>query len=88
MKKLSLKYLKIIETHLKKAKISHKKLQQGDVISTLANISKARKKLNYKPKVNIYDGIKDILIGMRFIIKDENNLRQIKFSQKIYRFFF
>ena len=54
-----LKYLKIIETHLKKkAKISHKKLQQGDVISTLANISKARKKLNYKPKVNIYDGIK------------------------------
>lgn len=54
-----LNYLKIIETHLKKkAKIVEKKLQQGDVASTLANISKAQKNLNYKPMVNISEGIK------------------------------
>ena len=54
-----LNYLNIIEKHLdKKGRVTHKKLQQGDVISTLANINKAKKKLGYKPKVNINEGMK------------------------------
>lgn len=52
-------YLKIIENYLnKKSKIHLQKLQQGDVISTLADISKAKKQLGYKPTVGISEGIK------------------------------
>lgn len=54
-----LKYIKLIEFHLqKKAKIINRGLQQGDVISTLANIQKAKIKLKYNPKVTISLGIK------------------------------
>ena len=54
-----LNYLNIIEKHLaKKGRIIQIKLQQGDVISTLANITKAKKRLGYGPKVNINEGIK------------------------------
>lgn len=54
-----LNYLNIIEKHLaKKGRIIQIKLQQGDVISTLANITKAKKRLGYEPKVNINEGIK------------------------------
>jgi len=47
-----------IEKYLgKKAKIIQKDIVRGDVPITYANISKAKKLLNYNPKVSIDDGI-------------------------------
>jgi UDP-glucuronate 4-epimerase len=42
----------------KKAKIKQNDLQKGDVPITYANISKAKRVLNYKPKINLDKGIK------------------------------
>ncbi len=51
--------IKILEKLLnKKAKIKYKKLQVGDIKSSIANISKLKKKFNFKPKVSFEEGIK------------------------------
>jgi|TARA_Y100000310_G_scaffold79654_1_gene76292 UDP-glucuronate 4-epimerase len=53
------KFISIIENCLgKKAKIKQVGMQMGDVPITYANISKAKKLLNYSPKVDIEEGIK------------------------------
>ncbi|OGP71887.1 MAG: epimerase [Deltaproteobacteria bacterium RBG_16_50_11] len=49
----------LIEKYLgKKAKIERMKLQPGDVSITYADIEKAKKKLGYRPKVDMEEGIK------------------------------
>ncbi|NNF01017.1 MAG: NAD-dependent epimerase/dehydratase family protein [Pyrinomonadaceae bacterium] len=51
--------ISLLEDHLvKKAVIDRKPLQPGDVPQTFADISKARKLLNYDPKTKIGDGIR------------------------------
>jgi len=57
---VELKYLiTLIEKNLgKKAKIKHIGPQKGDVPITFADISKAKKLLNYQPKIQIEEGIK------------------------------
>jgi nucleoside-diphosphate-sugar epimerase len=42
----------------KKAKIQYMPMQEGDVVQTFADVSKARSKLNYNPVVDIDTGIK------------------------------
>jgi len=42
----------------KKTRLEYLPMQEGDVVLTFADISKARKKLNYKPETNIETGIK------------------------------
>jgi len=55
----------ILEKHSgKKAKISFLPMQDGDVFQTYADISKARKKLDYNPSVDIDTGIKKYLEGL------------------------
>ncbi len=50
--------IELIETSLdKKAIIAHQPMQPGDVPVTFADISKARKLLNYSPTTKIEDGI-------------------------------
>ena len=46
----------------KKAKIIQKPMQEGDVLTTYADISKAKKLLNWQPKMFIEPGI-DNLVG-------------------------
>ncbi len=47
-----------IETHLgKKAKIVEKEIQQGDVEITYADISKAKRMLDYNPCTKIFEGV-------------------------------
>lgn len=57
---VELRYLiELIEENLgKKASIDRKPLQPGDVPQTFADISKARKLLNYNPRTKIEEGIK------------------------------
>ncbi len=55
-------FIKIIEKITnKRFKIVNLPLQKGDVEKTHANISKISKYLNYKPKVNIKDGVKEYI---------------------------
>ena len=50
--------ISILENELsKKAKIKFLPMQAGDVNETYADIRKSSKKLNFKPKISIYDGI-------------------------------
>lgn len=57
-----MEFIKIIENDLqKKAKVNLLPIQPGDVPKTYANINKAKKYLNYNPKVNIHDGIKEFI---------------------------
>ncbi len=54
-----IEYLKKIEKNLNKtAKIKKLPLQVGDVFKTHADVGKLNKKINYKSKTNINDGIK------------------------------
>ena len=46
---------------LERAEINHLPKQKGDVLMTYADISKAKKYLNYSPKVKIEDGIKEFV---------------------------
>ena len=53
------KFIGIIEKSLgKKAKINYKPMQPGDVMQTYADISKAKRLLEYSPKVDIEEGMK------------------------------
>ena len=45
----------------KKAKVKYVEKQKGDVRDTLANVSKARKKMNWKPKIDIYHGLREYI---------------------------
>ena len=60
---VELKYLiMLIEKNLgKKAKIKIMNMQPGDVPITYADITKAKKLLNYNPKTNIEEGIKKFI---------------------------
>tara|TARA_Y100000748_G_scaffold301360_1_gene301425 strand:- start:161 stop:1114 length:954 start_codon:yes stop_codon:yes gene_type:complete len=50
--------IKLIELEIgKKAKIEFRPLQDGDMISTFANINHTIEKISYKPKTDIKDGI-------------------------------
>ncbi|MBS3098118.1 GDP-mannose 4,6-dehydratase [Candidatus Woesearchaeota archaeon] len=52
-------FISLIEKNLgKKAKIKQEPMQPGDVPITFADISKAKKLLNYNPKVKIEEGIR------------------------------
>ena len=46
----------------KHAKLDYLPLQAGDVERTFADISKAKKKLTYRPQVSIEDGLKDFVL--------------------------
>ncbi|MDI6886846.1 MAG: GDP-mannose 4,6-dehydratase, partial [archaeon] len=50
--------IQIIENILgKKARVKYIEKQKGDVKDTLANVSKAKKDLGWKPMINIYKGL-------------------------------
>ena len=52
-------FLNLISSSLnKKPKIKLKSLQKGDVVKTHASVSKLNKKINFKPKNNLDEGIK------------------------------
>ena len=55
-----------------KAMINHLPQQKGDVIATYADISKAKKLLNYSPKKNISDGIKEFVCWYKTYSKKIN----------------
>lgn len=60
------RFISIIENALgKKARINRMPMQPGDVEVTYANIEKARKILGYKPKVNIEEGISEMVRWFR-----------------------
>jgi len=51
-------FVKLIEKYCgKKANINFEPLQSGDVLKTSADISKAKKLLNFNPKINIEEGL-------------------------------
>ena len=53
------KMINILENILKKkAKVEYKKLQVGDIQSSIANISKLKKNLKFRPKISFEEGIK------------------------------
>jgi len=54
--------IKIIELEIgKKAKIKFKPLQDGDMVSTFANINHTMEKISFKPKTDIKDGIPKLI---------------------------
>tara|TARA_B100000941_G_C28503056_1_gene555508 strand:+ start:1115 stop:2128 length:1014 start_codon:yes stop_codon:yes gene_type:complete len=64
------KYLQIIENYLgKKAKIKNLPLQKGDVKDVISDITKIKRKLNYKPKYNVEIGIKNFINWYRSYYK-------------------
>ena len=57
-----MEYIKEIENNLgKKAEKNMMPIQPGDVPATLSDISKAKKMLNYNPRVSIKEGIKEFI---------------------------
>ncbi len=53
-----MRYIELIEEFMgEKASKNMLKLQPGDVVATVANISKAKKMLGYKPKITVEEGI-------------------------------
>jgi len=58
--------IKIIEQITKKkARIEYKQSQKGDVKDTYADINKAKDQLNYKPNVNIENGLKLQVVSLK-----------------------
>ncbi|MDC1060484.1 GDP-mannose 4,6-dehydratase, partial [Alphaproteobacteria bacterium] len=66
-KPIELKYfLYLIEKYTnKKAKIKYLKMQKGDVYKTHSSIAKIEKKIEYKPKMNIENGVKEFVDWFR-----------------------
>lgn len=65
-------FINSVEKHLNKnAKIKFMPKQKGDVIKTFANISKAKKYLNFKPKTNYQKGIKNFV---KWYLKNEKKI--------------
>jgi len=66
-------YINCIENELgKKAKIKYQPMQTGDVKKSYADISKAREKLGYEPKVMINEGINKYVQWYREYYLDAN----------------
>ena len=59
----------------KKAKKNYLPLQPGDVPNTFADVEDLVEQFNYKPRVNIEEGIKNFASWYL----DYNNLRQVNF---------
>ena len=55
----------------KKSKKKYLPIQKGDVLKTYANISLAKKKLNYSPKVNYKKGVKKFI---QWYVKYKKNI--------------
>lgn len=56
------KYISTIEKKVKKrSKIKYLRLQLGDIIKTHADISRIKRRIGYKPKVNILQGISNFV---------------------------
>jgi UDP-glucuronate 4-epimerase len=56
------KYLKYIEIYTgKRSRIKNKKIQLGDIVKTQASLIKAKKEINFTPKVSIKEGIKKFI---------------------------
>lgn len=73
-----LDFIKLIENSLdKKATINFLPMQPGDVKEALVDISKARKELNYNPKVSIEEGIDKFT---RWFLNNKNWLLPLKDS--------
>lgn len=54
--------VKIIETYLgKQAKINYLPMQKGEALETLADITKAKKMLDYAPSISINEGVKEFI---------------------------
>ena len=65
-----MQFIKIIEKILKKkAKVKYSKFQDGDIKDTKANIKLVKKYLKFRPKTNIVNGIKILLIGFWSTVK-------------------
>ena len=62
-----------IESHLK-----YMPMQEGDVIRTFADITKARTELGYNPEIDIEPGIKDYLKWFREFMLDSKSQNLIK----------
>ncbi|MBR9693068.1 NAD-dependent epimerase/dehydratase family protein [Candidatus Woesearchaeota archaeon] len=63
-------YIKAVENELEKeAEKEMLPLQKGDVPETTADILKAEKLLNYKPKVNVQDGVKEFIVWYKEFYK-------------------
>ena len=52
-------YLSEFDASIKNIEIKHRDNRAGDIPHSLASIDKAKKLLNYNPKFNISDGIKE-----------------------------
>ncbi len=64
------KFIELIESECgKKAKINDLPKQKGDVLKTHADITKAKKYLNYSPQIKINDGLKEFVQWYKNYIK-------------------
>ncbi len=53
------KHLSVFDNSIKNVEIKHRENRVGDIPHSLASVEKAKKLLNYNPKYNINDGIKE-----------------------------
>ena len=69
-KKIDLiKFINLIEKNLKiKAKKHYKKIQLGDVQSTLSDTSEMKSYIKFKSKVSINSGVKDLSNGIKIFM--------------------
>ena len=68
----------------KKARLNMKPIQQGDVNQTWADISKAKLLLDYNPKIDISEGIKDFINWYKdYHLLDENKNKNLKNALKV-----
>lgn len=75
-----MKFISLIEKNLnKKAKIKFLGMQAGDVKKTYADISKAKKEINYKPKVKVEEGVENFC---NWFLKNESWLLKLKESKQ------
>jgi UDP-glucuronate 4-epimerase len=66
------KLISILEKYTgRKAILNYLPLQEGDVMLTFADISKAKNRLNYNPQVNIETGIKEYVQGLSIFRKSK-----------------
>tara|TARA_Y100001958_G_C21222973_1_gene548319 strand:+ start:843 stop:1805 length:963 start_codon:yes stop_codon:yes gene_type:complete len=69
-----MKFISILENEIgKKAKINYQPMQTGDVKTTYANIDHSIKKLDYKPKTSIEDGLKNFIGWYKSFYRNKNN---------------
>ena len=74
-------FIKIIEKELNiKSTIIYKPMPASDVKETYADIQKSKQMLSYNPKVNLKDGLKDLLNGINYIIKYNFYVKVIKIN--------